>query len=258
MKTFFNLIVLNSLLGLGMHALALPQFSSTETSVDSATTPEGTPTPTAGDVETSSSAIATSTSAVETTDVPSLTEADLAALPLIPVTGDDSVAIVQASNSSLLETHPEIDVEPAIELPGIPENITVTRRDQCVGGPFSSPLTPWTNVKLLTDRVCDFWFPNNNVFYLPAPLPSPGYVLVQIPFGPSLPTLNVKYQTRNPAPMTDLFTPVTRTICKKRFDSILAFATAPGNFQCPAPPNVHAGNDCDVTSRAACFSFYLS
>jgi hypothetical protein len=28
---------------------------------------------------------------------------------------------VQASNSSLLETHPEIDVEPAIELPDIPE-----------------------------------------------------------------------------------------------------------------------------------------
>jgi hypothetical protein len=121
MKTFFSLIVLNSLLGLGMHALALPQFSSTETSVDFTTTPEGTPTPTAGGVETSSSAIATSTSAVETTDVPSLTEADLAALPLIPVAGDDSVAIVQASNSSLLETHPEIDVEPAIELPDIPE-----------------------------------------------------------------------------------------------------------------------------------------
>jgi hypothetical protein len=121
MKTFFNLIVLNSLLSLGMHALALPQFSSTETSVQSTTTPEDTSTPTPGDIETSSSAIATSTSAVATTDVPSLTEADLAALPLIPVAGDDSVAIVQASNSSLLETHPEIDVEPAIELPDIPE-----------------------------------------------------------------------------------------------------------------------------------------
>ncbi|KAL3462184.1 hypothetical protein BJX64DRAFT_288518 [Aspergillus heterothallicus] len=250
MKAFFSVTIVTTLLGLGLHAVALPQFSSTETPVDDATTTTGVATPTAGDPSPSASGVATST------DVPSLTEADLDALPIIPVVGDDSVAIVQASNSSLLETHPEIYVEPVNQLPDIPSNLT--RRDQCVGGPFSSPLTPWTNVKLLTDRVCDFWFPNNNVFHVPAPLLAPGYILVQIPFGPSLPTLNVRYQTKNPAPITDLFTPLTSTICKKRFDSILAFATAPGNFQCPAPPNVHAGNDCDINTRAACFSFYLS
>ncbi|KAL2856499.1 hypothetical protein BJY01DRAFT_242837 [Aspergillus pseudoustus] len=243
MKAFLCVTFLNSLFALGVNALALPQFGSAETSLDSLPTPtSGIPSP--------------SISGVAATDVPSLTESDLASLPLIPVAGDDSSAIVQASNTSLIETHPEIDAEPEIELPYIPSNLT--RRDQCVGGPFASPLTPWTNVKLLTDRVCDFWFPNNNVFHVPAPLPAPGYVLVQIPFGPSLPTLNVRYQTRNPLPVTDLFTPLTSTICKRRFDSILAFATAPGNFQCPSPPNVHAGNDCDVNTRAACFSFYLN
>ncbi|KAL2813006.1 hypothetical protein BJX63DRAFT_432295 [Aspergillus granulosus] len=249
MKAIFSVIIINSMLCFRTNALAFPQSVSTDTLVDSATTTDGLPTPTA-------SGIPSSTSGAATTDVPSLTESDLNSLPLIPVAGDDTAAIVQFSNTSLLETHPEIEVEPDTELPDIPSNIT--RRDQCVGGPFSSPLTPWTNVKLLTDRVCDFWFPDNKVFYTPAPLPPPGYVLVQIPFGPSLPTLNVKYQTRNPSPITDLFTPLTSTICKKRFDSILAFAIAPGNFQCPSPPNVHAGNDCDINTRSACFSFYLN
>ncbi|KAL4882139.1 hypothetical protein BJY04DRAFT_187260, partial [Aspergillus karnatakaensis] len=251
MKAFLCVSILSAFLGLGMTAMALPQRSSTESTEDTDTTTieDSFATPTASGFPTAS------TPGPATTNVPSLTEDDLNSLPLIPVAGDDSVAIVQVSNSSLLETHPEVAVEPEIGLPEIPSNIT--RRDQCVGGPFSSPLTPWTNVKLLADRVCEFWFPDNKVFYTPAPLPAPGYVLVRIPFGSSLPTLNVRYQVKNPAPVTDFFTPLTSTICKKRFDSILAFAISPGNFQCPAPPNVHAGNDCDVTSRAACFSFYL-
>ncbi|KAJ5167682.1 uncharacterized protein N7482_003276 [Penicillium canariense] len=238
MMTSTFLITVNAFLGLGIGTMALPQASFIGTSTTPARQlPSSTPSSTAG-------------------VVPSLAESVLSSLPIIPVEGDNSVAIVQATNASLLETHPEIDVEPSNDLPQFPSNLT--RRDQCIGGPFSFPITPWTNVKLLTDRVCDFWFPNNQVFYVPAPLPSPGYVLVKIPFGPSLPTLSLKYQTVNPSPVTDLFTPLTSTICKKRFDSILAFATSPGNFQCPAPPNVHAGNDCDVTSRAACFSFELN
>ncbi|CAI7598678.1 unnamed protein product [Penicillium pancosmium] len=248
MYSLFSASIITSFLGIAMTASALPQPSSIQGFTVSATTPDDFPSSTA-------SGIFTSATGAATTDVPSLTAADISALPLIPVTGDVSFAIVQSTNASLLETHPEVDVNPGLQLPDIPSNLT--RRDQCVGGPFSSPITPWTNVKLLTDRVCDFWFPNNNVFYVPGPLPSPGYVLVQIPFGPSLPTLNVKYQVKNPSPVSDLFTPLTSTICKKRFDSILAFATAPGNFQCPSPPNVHAGNDCDVNTRAACFSFTL-
>ncbi|KAF9886483.1 hypothetical protein FE257_011390 [Aspergillus nanangensis] len=235
---FYTLIIAISLLGMGDNAFALLQTATGKPS-----------------------------NATSANDAVALPESVLNSLPIIPVAGDSSSAIIQSSNSSLIEARPEIDQGPTISLPEIssglrylvftwPQNLT--RRDQCTGGPFASPLTPWTNVKLLADRVCDFWFPNNQVFYVSAPLPAPGYVQVRIPFGPSLPSLNLKYQTVNPSPVTDLVTPLTSTICKKRFDSILAFATAPGNFQCPAPPNVNAGNDCDVTSRAACFTFFLS
>ncbi|KAL5360857.1 hypothetical protein BJX96DRAFT_175687 [Aspergillus floccosus] len=209
---FTTFVIINFLLAISRGAIALPQAVSK--TVSDASSSVAIPLPSAN-----ASGIAAA-----------LPEAVLNSLPIIPVEGDDSAAIVQSSNSSLLATHPEIDVDPTHDLPELPT----------------------------ANRICDFWFPNNQVFYVPAPLPAPGFVQVKVPLGPALPTLNVKYQTVNPAPVTDLFTPLTSTICKKRFDSILAFATTAGNFQCPAPPNVHSGNDCDVTSRAACFSFYLN
>ncbi|KAJ5762896.1 hypothetical protein N7533_001577 [Penicillium manginii] len=117
MKSFLGAIVtITSFFGLAMNASALPQFSSIEgfTVSESATT-------TADDLPSSTaSGVFTSATGATSTDVPSLTEADISALPLIPVTGDDSFAIVQSSNTSLLETHPEVDVEPKNQLPDIP------------------------------------------------------------------------------------------------------------------------------------------
>lgn len=96
-----------------MNVSGLPQYSSIEGFTVSATTPDDFPCSTA-------SGIFTSTTGAATTNVPSLTAADISALPLIPVTGDDSFAIVQSTNASLLETHPEVDVSPELQLPDIP------------------------------------------------------------------------------------------------------------------------------------------
>lgn len=113
MKNFLSAGIIPTFFGLAITASALPQSSSIEGFTVSATTPDDFPSSTASGVFTTATDAAT-------TDVPSLTEADLSSLPIIPVTGDDSFAIVQSTNTSLLETHPEVDVDPELALPDIP------------------------------------------------------------------------------------------------------------------------------------------
>jgi hypothetical protein len=51
------------------------------------------------------------------------------------------------------------------DIPGGGGANALGRRQQCQGGPFGFAVAYWTNVKILADRVCEFWFPNNQVFY---------------------------------------------------------------------------------------------
>jgi hypothetical protein len=102
-------ILASSLLGLGVSVVALPQDNSVVT--------PGV---------TSTGALPSSTASVSAESATPIPASVLNSLPIIPVEGDDSSAIIQATNSSLLETHPEINVEPAIELPAVPSVSYIT------------------------------------------------------------------------------------------------------------------------------------
>ncbi|OJJ35882.1 hypothetical protein ASPWEDRAFT_28482 [Aspergillus wentii DTO 134E9] len=201
----------------------------------------------------------------------------LQSAPIIPVDTADASAVVQPSNSSLVATRPDIAAPPPSNITSLPQaselphpgdddddsddgddgDNSLGRRQQCQGGPLASPIALWTNVKILADRVCEVWFPNNQVFYVKAPLPPPGAISVRIPV-PNNPTFNFKYITRGSPPIADLVTPLTSKICKDRYDAILAFAANQANFGCTNPPNVHDGDDCNNGTHSACFSFLLS
>ncbi|PVH71192.1 hypothetical protein DL98DRAFT_660765 [Cadophora sp. DSE1049] len=199
-------------------------------------------------------------SAQDTTVNGTLPQAIIDSLPIIPITNVTDGTVVQSDNSSLQSGRPDIVSSPTTTLPPISDATatTLARRAQCTGGALAAPTTPWTNVVLIAQRVCEVWFANNLIFYVPVPLPATGVVEVRVPLGGAAGNLHFKYQTKNFPAVTDLFTPLTSTICKNRFTEILAFAINPANFGCTAPPNVHDGTDCDVATQAACFTFFMA
>ncbi|KAL2827564.1 hypothetical protein BDW59DRAFT_160207 [Aspergillus cavernicola] len=184
--------------------------------------------------------------------------------PIIPVSGSNESTIVQSDNSSLTDSRPDIANIPPSNITNLPDaedlppsDTALARRQQCQGGPLASPTTLWTNVKILADRVCNVWFPDNRVYYVKAPLDNPGFISVRIPV-PGNPTFNFRYETRGAPPIQDLVTPLTSRICKSQYDQILAYAADPRHFDCANPPHVHAGGDCNNRRRSACFSFVLT
>lgn len=63
-----------------------------------------------------SPSVSSSVTPTASSDAVALPTAILESLPIIEVEGDDSSTIVQSSNSSLLDAHPELDVEPTHDL----------------------------------------------------------------------------------------------------------------------------------------------
>jgi hypothetical protein len=115
---FISFLLANFLLENGFGVSALPQATSEVTS--SATPTSGTPSATA-------IAMASATASDTAADTTALSISVLNSLPIIQVEGDDSSAIVQGSNTSLVETHPELEIEPEAELPALPSVSDILR-----------------------------------------------------------------------------------------------------------------------------------
>ncbi|KAH6667411.1 hypothetical protein B0J14DRAFT_642364 [Halenospora varia] len=111
-------------------------------------------------------------SAQNTTVNGTLPQTIIDTLPIIAITNATNGTVVQSDNSSLQSVRPDIVSPPATTLPPI-SNATATatatalaRRAQCTGGALATPVTPWTNVVLIAQRVCEVWFANNSIFYV--------------------------------------------------------------------------------------------